>query len=167
MSRFRTFVLIAAAAVLGACSDSDPTSPKGPSQPDASLQQQQGSSAATEQAVAGVRKGSTLNAEGDINTEHTLRTCNGIRTECITIFHTGNVVTRVLSEGAAQGRGCSRAYFYANGVLRAFSNVVCHVRGDVLFANWYPRARVPFGTMFKSDWRDSRYSPPGYATQRF
>ena len=166
MSRFRAFLMISAAAILGACSDSDPTSPTSPSQPEASFQQQ-GSAAARQEAVAGVRKGTGLALEGDVTTQHTFRTCNRARTECITIFHSGNLVTRVLSEGAAQGSGCSRAYFYVNGVLNVYSNRVCHNRGDVLFSNWYPRARAPFGTLFKSDWRGSTWSPPGFATQRF
>jgi hypothetical protein len=99
--------------------------------------------------------------------DHRLRTCNGIRTECITIFHSGNVVTRVYSQGAAQGPACSRVFFYVNGVLRAYSNSVCHNRGDQLYANWYPRQRFAFGSLFKSDWRGSVNSPPGFATQRF
>ena len=165
MSRFRAFALISAVAVLGACSDSE-TSPTSPSQPDASLQQQQ-SATATQEVTAGVRKGSIMESQEGIGAEHTLRTCNRYRTECITIWHSGNLVTRVLSEGVAQGPGCSRVYFYVNGVLNVYSRPVCHNRGDVLFSNWYPRARAPFGTMFKSDWRGSAYSPPGVATQRF
>ena len=166
MSRFRAFTLIAAAAVLGACSDSE-KSPTSPSQPDASLQQQQQSAAAPQQVTAGMRKGSIMESQEGIGAEHTIRTCNARRTECITVFHSGNIVTRVLSEGAAQGPGYSRAHFYINGVRFAVSNSVRHVYGDVLFSNWYPRIRVAYGSVIKSDWRGSVYSPPGVATQRF
>ena len=181
MSRIRTFLLVSAALVLGACSDetTSPTDPAGAA-PNAAEQQgaqSQGTSAGTQGVTAGVKRGAAgeLQREGgaaaegqnDVGAEHIVRTCNGIRTECITIYHTGTYVYRVLSQGAAQGAGCSRVYFSVNGTLRAYSGVVCHNRGDQLYANWYPRRHFAFGSLFKSDWRGSVNSPPGYATQRF
>ena len=174
MPRFRALVLIAAAAALGACSD-DAKSPTAPTQPDASRQQQsieQQQAPTAEQGTAGVRKGSPLstesiNTQDNITAQHTVRTCNRLRTECITVYHSGNVLTRIFSEGAAQGPGCSRAYFTVNGVLIARSGLVCHVRGDVLWWDLRLRLRVPYGSLLKTDWRGSAYSPPGAATQRF
>ncbi len=164
MPRFRTFLLVSAAVVLGACSD-ETTSPTDPAGAAPNAAQQQGASSGV--VIAGVERGGAVKLSGDVTTQHNLRTCNAIRTECITLFHSGNFVGRVLSQGAAQGAGCSRVYFYVNGVLRAYSGLVCHNRGDLLYANWYPRRTFAFGSLFKSDWRGSVNSPPGFATQRF
>jgi hypothetical protein len=169
MSRFRAFILVSAAVVLGACSD-DTTSPPDPvgAAPNAAQQQStQQQNASSGDVVVGVKRGAAAELQSGLGAEHNLRTCNGIRTECITIFHSGNFVGRVLSQAAAQGAGCSRVYFYVNGALRAYSGVVCHNRGDQLYANWYPRRSFAFGSLFRSDWRGSPSSPPGYATQRF
>ena len=164
MARFRAFLLVSAAVVLGACSD-ETTSPTDPVGAAPNTAQQQGASLGD--VVVGVKRGAAGELQSGVGAEHNLRTCNGIRTECITLFHSGNYVGRVLSQGAAQGAGCSRVYFYVNGALRAYSGIVCHNRGDQLYANWYPRRSFAFGSLFKSDWRGSVNSPPGYATQRF
>ena len=85
----------------------------------------------------------------------------------MTVYHSGNVITRVFAEGAAQGPGCSRDAFTVNGVLIARSGAVCHVRGDVIWWDLRLRLRVPFGALLKTDWRGSIYSPPGYVAVRF
>jgi hypothetical protein len=172
MSRLRASLLVVATLVLGACSESKAPTDPAAAPPDAARQQAPAASS-SEGVVAGIKKGAGLALEEDLTTqggpsgEHTVRTCNGPRTECITIYHSGNLVTRVYSQAAAQGPGCSRVYFSVNGGLRAYSNPVCHNRGDQLYANWYPRRRFAFGSLFKSDWRGSRWSPPGFATQWF
>jgi hypothetical protein len=175
MPRFRALVLIAAAAVLGACSDAA-KSPTAPAQPDAArqqqdlsqqgLQRQQSQSPAAEQGAVGAKKGSSLSTE-TARTESWARVCNRGRTECTTFYWTGNVITRVFAEGAAQGPGCSRDSFRVNGVLIAKSGLVCHVRGDVIWWDLRLRLRVPFGSILKTDWRGSVYSPPGYVAVRF
>ena len=148
MPRFRALVLIAAAAVLGACSDSA-KSPTAPTQPDASRQQDiqqqqdlQQQSPAAELGTTGVKKGVSLSTES-VRTASWARVCNGLRTECTTFYWTGNVITRVFAEGAAQGPGCSRDYFTVNGILIARSGLVCHVRGDVIWWDLRLRLRVP------------------------
>ena len=166
MSRFRTFFLVSAAVVLGACSDTQP--PTSPSDSDAAFRKQ-GSTQSSQQVTAGVKRGAALELQGDIGAEHVFRTCNRLRTECITIYHSGNFVSRVLSQAAAQGRGCSRVQFIVNGNLRALSSPFCHIRVDQLFAYWYPRRRFPFGSRFCSDWRlwSGSGAPPGFACQNF
>ncbi len=164
MTHFGALSLLSAALVLGACSETQsPTDPA--DAPSAARAEASGSGA----VVAGVKRGAGVALQEDVTTEHTVRTCNRLRTECITIFHNGNFVTRVLSQAAAQGRGCSRVFFYVNGNLRAFSSPVCHFRGDQLFANWYPRRRFNFGSRFCSDWRlySGGGAPPGFACQNF
>ena len=159
MSRFRTFLMVSAAVVLGACSDTQP--PTSSTEPEAELRREGGSQVG--QTDAEVRKKGS--AEQGVGLEHFTR-CNSGGWECMLIYHSGNFVGRVGSTAFARGYGCSRAHFFTNGYLRAVTNRVCHGPGDRLIANWYPRARYYWGTNFCVDWRGGWASPPGYVCQR-
>jgi hypothetical protein len=172
------FLAVATLVAVAACSDSTaPKSASAPPSPEASrqqdlqqqdLQQQdlQQQDLAAERGTTGVKKGSPLSAES-VRAQNWARVCNRLRTECTTFYWSGNIIYRVFAQGAAQGPGCSRDYFSVNGILIARSGLVCHVRGDVIWWDLRLRLRVPYGSLLKTDWRGSIYSPPGYVAVRF
>jgi hypothetical protein len=174
------FLAVATLVAFAACSDSTaPKSASAPTSADAArssgspagsnegLVQDQAQQGAPQEIEVSVRKGSALGLQKEVTAQHAF-VCNFLGTECIQILENYNYVYRVHSEGRATGFGCSRVYFFVNGRLAVYSRgAICHGPGDVLVANWLPRRYFRFGSVFCSDWRGARTSPPGYVCQRF
>jgi hypothetical protein len=161
MFRVRTFFLASATIILGACSDTQPTT--GPTDTGPDLR---------EQGVTKELRGFWTQARGRAEAEqggallmHSPLLCNfgGTGPECMRVFHDGRFVQEVFHKGTAQGTGCSRSIIRIAGIIRGRSGFRCHRRGDVLRFTWIVREFHPFGTRIQVDYTGAgAASPTGF-----
>lgn len=156
MSRSRILSALAAALILGACSDtqspSTPQTEAGPVGEEAIQNELQGVWGKAGDAAA-------LKAA---EPQHSPFLCNqsGRGPECMQVFHSGTLIRRVYHEGRARGTGCSRSVIKIAGVVRGRSGFVCHVRNDVIFFTWAVNERWSFGTRIQVDFTGGGTSSP-------
>jgi hypothetical protein len=154
MSPVRTFFLVSAAVLIGACSDTTPTTGPTESHPDM-LQQ----SATTVMLHGYWSDGKAFDLL------HSPLLCNfgGTGPECMRVFHSGTFVDHVYHRGRAQGTGCSRSIIRIAGVVRGRSGFRCHRRGDLLTFTWVVKEFHPFGTRIQVDYTGAgAASPTGF-----
>lgn len=154
MSLVRMFLLVSAAILVGACSDTSPTT--GPTESDPALLQQAGKTV--------MLRGYWTDAK-DVTPLHSPTLCNfgGTGPECLRVFHSGTFVQRVLHRGRTQGTGCSRSIIRIAGVIRGRSGARCHGPGQILTFTWIIEEFQPFGTRIQVDFTGAgRASPTGF-----
>jgi hypothetical protein len=156
MSRLRILSALAAALIVGACSDTQsPTTPESEPAPSGS-----------EEAIQNELRGEWGKASGaaalqqGVEPQHSPWLCNSGRTECMRVVHTGTLIHRVEHEAIARGNGCSRSIIKIAGVRRGRSGFVCHVRNDILFYTWFVNERWTFNTRIQVDFTGGGSSSP-------
>jgi hypothetical protein len=158
MSPIRTLLLVSAAFLVGACSDTQSTT--GPSEQGPDFREQ-----AVVKALSGFWTDAKANPPDGFETMHSPLLCNfgGLGPECLRVFHTGTYIDHVYHRGRAQGTGCSRSVIRIAGIVRGRSPLFCHVRGSLLQFTWIVREFHPFGTRIQVDWSGAgSASPTGF-----
>jgi hypothetical protein len=154
MSKLRMLLLLSAAVIVGACSDTQsPTSPATEPETDPSLSQERVTNEL--KGEWGPLKDVSAQASSPL-----LCNAGGNGPECLRVFYSGQVLQRVFHVGRAQGTGCSRSVIKIDGVVRGRSGFTCHRRGDVLSFTWFVGGRWLTGTRIQVDYTGGGSSSP-------